>query len=1675
MLVMSKDHKLFLKAYDDVVDLIGNGVPTVTYTDSINYYGYFDSNKCYSYVSGNNRFEAQVLASGANNHYCSGYWSGNFLNWATMARIDVMRAVLYGGRRDIDENSATAGNNSGLTVLSRTTLSQDSHSWVKVYTGSDIAKLTPSSGSANQTAVTICNTNTSNTGSQANWSLMNFYWGNVANGPATPGNPYNSSDNPGSVNKGLQYYPYAAALDGGVQCTKQYNSGANAGPPLPSSSNTAQGYGGSYYVNVKVCDPTVSLESNCLLYGTTYKPTGVMQTLGLNPITNAPRMYFGLITGSYNNNQSGGVLRSNFTDMTKEINTADGTINTTSSNIIKTLDLLQLIYYDFTNQTWATSPANCGLSATFTQGTCQNWGNPMSEMYYEALRYFMGKSGPTSQFSASPVDPASVFNTNLYSSSATSLPVASSWVNPYSATGGNYPSCSKPFILMLSDVYASWDSDQLPGSYWPATISTNDTPSVQTLIENSTMNSLEGISSAFVGQYGATNTGNCFQEPSSGTGFDFSQARGLCAEEPTKQGSYYMAGLAWWAHTTGITNPSVSTNLPVNTYAVVTPSDIPNLSFSVGSNTVQIQPAFRVLYFSSSNLIGSKGQFVDFKILYMYNPHSSTPNISCPSGDTECATETTTNGYQYGYEVAYDDSGQGNDYDLDVRWRLFVKTNPSASTITIKTKGTFYSAGANDGAGYLINGVSNAGEYLELQGAQEGDNIEMTTFCNGSAACNGSNSPTCYGGGAGACGGTNSNAGPSSSPGVVYVERTFNVTGSSASFTHDPFWYAAKYGGFNNNNPGAPYPTLTSQWDTSGDGMPDNYFYAANPLQLQQQLQNAFSAILNQASSGTTVVSLPPSQTISSNILAQAYFFPEQQDNGVRVTWLGYLRTLWTDTVSNIRENTAGTDFMDIIQDKIVAFIYSATQQQFLATVYTDTNSSSGLNSCTSTTKELTAVTPIWEAGSILQNMNPASRTIYTCYNCISGGAANLTQFNWSNLNATSGAVNALGGYWTYTDIGACNSSCVQSVINYVTGYDLPTPSGSLFRLRQSDSSGSQITTSWKLGDIIFSTPQIDPGSKINGYDTRYGDTSYGAFITNTIKNNPPMVFVGANDGMMHAFMLGTLSSINPPIGNGTTSLETAELSPSSGTTLGSEAWAYIPWNAIPFLRWYCQTNYCHIPMSDATITLVDASIGGANTATKPSNGSSWKRLLVGSMGFGGTPITVGSANTTFSSSIFVMDITNPLSPSLLWEKQMPDHTLTEGIPGIVRLGAATVNGDWYLVTGSGATAITTASLTYPANPKLYVFNLLTGAELTGGLAITSTEGASNSAAANVAVGDFQAADLDYPVGDYQTDDVYFGTYSETAGGLYRLRIRNGSGSSYHTSPSQWLISEAVNAGHPVFASPALAIDPAANQWLYFGTGLYVTASDTSVTNELLYGFKESAACWQSGGAGCTYTNYIDMTNAAFNGAVAETYSCQCTGGATVLTGSCDGLGNCPNAASPGCPSNDGSLVVTSVAGATLSGSGTACDGAKDIAAANCLVNALNSFTGWKQTITGAKIYASPLVYGGIVSATEFAPSGNVCSAGGTSSLISLQYNTGAPYIQPTILSVAGTSGPTTNVSINKTVQISPGAPPFKQSLVPVQTGNTYEVFTQAAGGIASLSINPSISVSNLYILWMTK
>src|SRR3954469_8737560 len=105
MLTLSKDQQLYKKAYNDYSDLDGDGVPETTYKHSVTYYGYFDPVKCYSYV--NARFEPQSITTYAvtvngktqpGSAYCddsTGRWSGNFLNWVSMSRMDAVRKLLY--------------------------------------------------------------------------------------------------------------------------------------------------------------------------------------------------------------------------------------------------------------------------------------------------------------------------------------------------------------------------------------------------------------------------------------------------------------------------------------------------------------------------------------------------------------------------------------------------------------------------------------------------------------------------------------------------------------------------------------------------------------------------------------------------------------------------------------------------------------------------------------------------------------------------------------------------------------------------------------------------------------------------------------------------------------------------------------------------------------------------------------------------------------------------------------------------------------------------------------------------------------------------------------------------------------------------------------------------------------------------------------------------------------------------------------------------------------------------------------------------------------------------------------------------------------------------------------------------------------------------------------------
>ena len=139
MLTMARDHRLYYEAYNDASDIDGDGEIDIRYKPSINYYGYFDSFKYYEYNSANQRFEPRGVT--LNKKAPDGpYWSGDFLNYVSMTRMDCLRKVLYGGYRSTD--TATE------TVLERAYIPQDAHSFGKEYEsiardGYDIREYTP--------------------------------------------------------------------------------------------------------------------------------------------------------------------------------------------------------------------------------------------------------------------------------------------------------------------------------------------------------------------------------------------------------------------------------------------------------------------------------------------------------------------------------------------------------------------------------------------------------------------------------------------------------------------------------------------------------------------------------------------------------------------------------------------------------------------------------------------------------------------------------------------------------------------------------------------------------------------------------------------------------------------------------------------------------------------------------------------------------------------------------------------------------------------------------------------------------------------------------------------------------------------------------------------------------------------------------------------------------------------------------------------------------------------------------------------------------------------------------------------------------------------------------------------------------------------------------------------
>lgn len=779
MLNMSNDHQLYFKAYDDYSDLTGNGVADTTYVHEHDYYGYFDSRKCYRYRSSNGRFQPTRFVDP--DGYCnagstSNEWSGNFLNWASMTRIDAVRKILYGGLRVVDTEE--------VTVLERSFLPQDAHSFAKYYAGSDLPRLTPYNGDLGATnafarGITMCNTTNPSERqqysqdvtdppkmlvAQGNYSL----WASNERWQCRWGNYSNDND---PALSGIQAYSRSPAN----------STNGNYGHKL-----------GEFNVRVEVCVPGL-LEEDCRYYPEgNAKPSGLLQEYG-----EKGELHFGLMTGSYGRNKSGGVLRKNIGDLVNEINVAtDGTFKATPTGggIINALNRLRIYGYDFNEGFYNNSGANgdnCPWAMTsFNDGRCSNWGNPQSEIYLESLRYLAGKTA-TAGFASNDANYIDGLTT-------------ASWADPLS--NQNY--CAPVNVIQFNASVSSYDND-MGGA---ADLGVD---SVDAWTNN--VGAAEGIhgNSFFVGANGDNNDQLCTPK----TVGSLSSVHGTCPDAPRLEGTYHIAGLAHYARTNSIRTDLMGEQT-VRTYGVTLAPAIPRVIVPVpgsADRTITILPACR----NNIQTTRTNCAIVDFKIV------EQEFNVNIDG-------VPTNTGKLY---VNWEDSEQGGDFDQDM-WGV-ISYEVTSTNVSVTTQVIAQSTGDPMGFGYVIGGTTTDGfhvhsgvnnfTYTSAYAEYPGCGTTDGTYCT----CRVGNG---YDGTAGACNHSHSRA--------QARTQVYTVGTSAAALLEAPLYYAAKWGGYSDD-------ALTTEEIAQGEA--ETYYAATDPRELQRSLRDAFSHVAERLGSASAV------------------------------------------------------------------------------------------------------------------------------------------------------------------------------------------------------------------------------------------------------------------------------------------------------------------------------------------------------------------------------------------------------------------------------------------------------------------------------------------------------------------------------------------------------------------------------------------------------------------------------------------------------------------------------------------------------------------------------------------------------------------------------------------------------------------------------------------------------
>jgi len=864
---------------------------------------------------------------------------------------------------------------------------------------------------------------------------------------------------------------------------------------------------------------------------------------------------------------------------------------------------------------------------------------------------------------------------------------------------------------------------------------------------------------------------------------------------------------------------------------------------------------------------------------------------------------------------------------------------------------------------------------------------------------------------------------------------------------------ATKNGGFEDKN-GNLEPDLQSEWDEDGDGSPDTYYEASSGYQLETQLIQAINDILERAASGTAVSVLATSNE-GEGTLVQAYFRPSLTSGTNELKWLGYLHSLWVDSYGHLREDSNDNLALDLSTDKIVQTFLDNSTGETKAKIY-DLNSTNPAfpDPSSYSIEDLEEVEAVWEAGELLADRDPDTRDIFTYVDTDAdetvdeGGSADplddsgeILRFHTANADVISPYLGVKDDA-TWGELGASQSDRVDNIIEFVRGQEIAG-------LRSRSLNG----TTWKLGDIVHSTP-VTVSRPFENFHTIYQDETYHDFY-NAYKDRETVVYVGANDGLLHAFTSWQY--------NATTKAFDKPPSAGSSEDIGHELWAYAPQNLLPHLKWLPSEDYTHVYYMDQKPKLFEAKILPDNTHYTDSDAqANWGTFLLAGMRLGGGPIqseddfdsNTSTADTVrdFASSYVCLDVTEPRDPRVMWERTYDDLGFTTSRPAVVK-----VKDKWFAVFGSGPQDYNGTS---SKNGHVFVVDLATGDPYNSTSADWLFETGEKNAFINSPVS------LDKNL-NYNVDAIYFGeTYLSGSwkGKVYKLSVPwvDGGGdydgvntANYVENPKDtfnpWHIDVLFDVDRPVTAPLSLSVDSLDNTWVFGGTGRYLSNDDkTNTDTQYLFGVKDPFYNHEhtaSGSFGDTYYHDVDNALELDTGDLFPAGSYKVTAG--------DAL------AQPGQVYKNGSYF------------GDFED----------LLAEARKYDGWLKPLTnsGERVLDKPAIFGGILFAPSFTPNDDVCGFGGQSTFYGLYYETGTAYKRSvfgqTSLAFLDADGDGSNEVVDViSEKLSIGSGKGSSLGVHVGRGSTAKAFIQlSTGNIQEINVSPAFDLKSGLQYWKEK